>query len=169
MNRRFYLECLEAKKPEDTSPCDYDPKTFRVKRLSSGRKGAAVVEFAIVALLFLLLLAGIIEFGQAFRIQHTVSNASRRAVRACIVDGAIASDVIQDAKAQCTQTLTVNETAVTVEITVNGASPGDLTQAEAQDEIGVTVSIPFSEAGAGFFANMFSSAVISSTCTLEHE
>jgi len=135
----------------------------------SGRRGAAAVELAVVAPLFLLLLAGIIEFGQAFRIQHVISNASRRGARAGIVDGATSIRVIQNVKAQCTQTLGVNETDVTVVVAVDGDSSGNLSLAEEQDEVSVTVSIPFSKAGAGFFARMFSNSVLSSTCTLEHE
>lgn len=133
------------------------------------RRGAAAVEFAVVAPLFLLLLGGIIEFGQVFRIEHVLSNASRRGARAGIVDGATSTQVVQNVKTQCSQTLGVNEADVTVVVTVNENSSADLSQAEEQDEISVTVSIPFSKAGAGFFANMFSNSVLSSTCTLEHE
>jgi Flp pilus assembly protein TadG len=127
------------------------------------------VEFAVVAPLFLLLLAGIIEFGQAFRIEHAISNASRRGARAGIIDGVTSLEVAQNVKTQCTETLGVDEADVTVEVTVNADSSTDLSQAGGQDEISVTVSIPFSKAGAGFFANMFSTTVLSSTCILEHE
>ena len=135
----------------------------------SRRRGVAAVELAVVAPLFLLLLAGIIEFGQAFRIQHAVSNASRRGARAGIVDGATSDEVTQNVKAQCLRTLNVNEEDISVAVTVNGDPASDLSKAEKRDEIGVTVSIPFAKAGAGFFANTFSNSTISSTCTLEHE
>jgi Flp pilus assembly protein TadG len=128
-----------------------------------------VVEFAVVAPLFFLLLAGIVEFGQAFQIEHMLSNASRRGARAAIVDGATSSQVQQLVKTHCAQTLTVTEGDVTVEIAVNGSTGADLSQAEEGDEISVTVNISFSEAGVGFFANMFSESTLSSTCNLEHE
>ncbi len=133
------------------------------------RRGAAAVEFAVVAPLFLLLLGGIIEFGQAFRIEHAISNASRRGARAGIVDGATSIEIIQNVKAQCSQTLGVSEADVTVQVAVNGDSAADLSQAEEHDEISVTVSIPFSEAGVGFFAKTFSNSVLAATCTFEHE
>ncbi len=133
------------------------------------RRGVAAVEFAIVAPLFLLLLAGIIEFGQAFRIEHAISNASRRGARAGIVDGTTSLEVIQNVKTQCAQTLGASEADVAVQVAVNGDSAADLGQAEEHDEIAVTVSIPFSKAGAGFFAKTFSSSVLSATCTFEHE
>ena len=122
-----------------------------------------------MAPLFLLLLGGIVEFGQAYRIEHALSNASRRGARAAVVDGADSDQVMQNVKTQCSKTRGVNEDDVTAEIAVNGDSPGDLSLAEGHDEISVTVSIPYSQAGAGFFANMFSDSVLSSTCTLEHE
>jgi hypothetical protein len=122
-----------------------------------------------VAPLFLLLLAGIIEFGQAFRIEHALSNASRRGVRASIVDGATSIAIVQNVKAQCSQTLGVNEDDVTVVLAINGDPSAVLSQAEQHDEIGVTVSIPFSKAGAGFFAKTFSNTVLSATCIFEHE
>ena len=133
------------------------------------RRGAAAVEFAVVAPLFFLLLGGIIEFGQAFRIEHMLSNATRRATRAAIVDGAITSQLKQNAKTQCAQTLGVNESDVTVVLAINGNTSGDLSQADEGDEISLTVSIPYSKAGVGFYANTFSTSTLSATCTLEHE
>lgn len=135
----------------------------------AARRGAAAVEFAVVAPLFFLLLGGIIEFGQAFRIEHMLSSATRRAARAAIVDGATTSQVQQKAKTQCAQTLGVNEADITVALTINGNTGVNLSQAEEGDEIGLTVSIPYSKAGAGFYANTFSNSILSSTCALEHE
>jgi Flp pilus assembly protein TadG len=133
------------------------------------RRGAAAVEFAIVAPLFFLLLAGIIEFGQAFRIEHALSNASRRGVRAAAVEDSTNSQVEQLVRAHVANTLGVSESDVTVNIAVNGAANGNLAAAVQGDEVSVTVSVPFSEAGVGFFAYMFSSSNLSSTSILEHE
>ena len=143
-------------------------KNHRSNR-KNGRRGAAVVELAVVAPLFLLLLAGIIEFGQAFRIQHTLSNASRRGARAGIVDGVTTEQITDRVKNQCQTALGVSPEDITVDILVNGESQTDLSEAETQDEISVSVSIPFAKAGSGFFANMFSQSVLGSTCTMEHE
>lgn len=127
------------------------------------------MEFAVVAPLFFLLLAGIIEFGQAFRIQHMLSNACRRGCRVAVVEGAKSSQVRQKVKAHCAETLGVSEGDVTVHVAVNGNAGADLSQAEEGTELSVTVSVPYSKAGVGFFANMFSNVTLSSTCTLEHE
>jgi Flp pilus assembly protein TadG len=141
----------------------------RVPTRKHDRRGAAAVEFAIVAPLFFLLLAGIIEFGQAFRIQHSLSNASRRGARAAAVEDSTNSQVELLVRAHVANTLGVSETDVTVNITVNGLANGNLAAAEQGDEVSVTVSVPFSEAGVGFFAYMFSSSDLSSTSVLEHE
>ena len=141
----------------------------RRSRAKGFRRGVAVVEFAVIAPLFFLLLAGIIEFGQAFRIEHMLSNASRRGARAAIVDGATTSQVRQKVKTHCARTLGVNEADVTIEIAVEGNATAKLSQAEEGNEISVTVSVPYSKAGVGFYANMFSNSIFSATCTLEHE
>ena len=142
----------------------------KLRRLpESARHGAAAVEFALIAPLFLLLLAGIIEFGQAFRIEHALSNASRRGARAAAMETATNTQVEQNVKTLCAQALGVNKADVTVVTAVNGSSGAALSSAQAGDEVSVTVSLPYSKAGVGFYANMFSNSVLSSTCTLEHE
>ncbi|OAH63542.1 pilus assembly protein TadE [Dietzia cinnamea] len=44
-------------------------------------RGAAAVEFALVLPILLLLVLGIIEFGRAYHVQTTLSNAARDGVR----------------------------------------------------------------------------------------
>ena len=133
------------------------------------RRGVAAVEFAVIAPLFLLLLGGIVEFGQAFRIQHMLSTAARRGARSSIVEGATNSQVQEKVIADCVRTLGVSDADVTVTSMINGSTDGDLSQAREGNEISITVNIPFSKAGVGFFAQMFSNSTLSSTCTLEHE
>ena len=132
------------------------------------RRGAVVVEFAVVAPLFFLLLAGIIEFGQAFRIEHMLSNAARRGARSAIVNGATSSEVEQKVKSQCVQTIGVGEEEITVEITVNGFE-SEIELAERGDEISVSVTVAYADAGLGFFGSFLSSAMLNATCTMEHE
>ncbi len=63
------------------------------------RLGAAVVEFAIVAPLFFLLLLGIIEFGRMVMVQQVLTNASREGARVAVVDGSTAQEVMERARA----------------------------------------------------------------------
>ena len=54
---------------------------YLFKRGHSDDRGAAMVEFALVAMLLLTLVFGIVEFGLAFRNRLTISNATQSAAR----------------------------------------------------------------------------------------
>lgn len=133
------------------------------------RRGAAAVEFALVAPFLLLLLAGIIEFGQSFFIQHSLSTAARHGARAAIIDGSTSSNVTQKVQEHCVRSLGVKPGDVNVNIAVDGVANGSLSNAQAESEVTVTVSVLYAKAGVGFFANTFANSSIRSTCTLQHE
>lgn len=61
--------------------------TFRPKTLTGKprQKGAALVEFAFVAILFFTLLLGIFEFGRLFFTWNSAVEATRRAARLAVV------------------------------------------------------------------------------------
>jgi Flp pilus assembly protein TadG len=61
--------------------------------------GAALVEFAIVLSLLVLILFGIIEFGRAYNAQVTLTHASREGVRVLAItgDSEAAADATRDA------------------------------------------------------------------------
>ena len=50
-----------------------------------GRRGATLIEFAIVLLLLLLLIFAIVEFGRYFFVQHTLQFATREGARVGLV------------------------------------------------------------------------------------
>lgn len=50
-------------------------------RLSARTEGAATVEFAIIISVFLLIVAGIMDFGHAWYMQQVITNASREGAR----------------------------------------------------------------------------------------
>lgn len=141
----------------------------RNDRRRADRRGAAAVEFAVVAPLFFLLLAGIIEFGQAFHIEHALSSAARRGARSAILEGATNGAIESKIRTDCVEALGVVDADVTVAIKVNGGTGVTLGQTIQGDEISVAVSIPFSKAGVGFYANTFGNSVLSSTCIMESE
>jgi len=138
-------------------------------KLHKKRRGAAAVEFAVVAPLFLLLLAGIIEFGQVFRIEHHLSTASRRAARTAMFNGAETTAVAAMVEERVEDMTGIDPSQITVEIAVNGDPEINLNQAQTGDEISVTVSVPYAEAGLGFFATFFSNATLSANCFFERE
>jgi hypothetical protein len=59
------------------------------------RRGAAAVEFAVVAPVFFLLVFGMIEFGRMVMVQQVITNASREGARVGVLDGSTESEVRQ--------------------------------------------------------------------------
>jgi Flp pilus assembly protein TadG len=110
------------------------------KVLRSGRKkrrGAAVVEFAIVAPLFFLLVFGMIEYGRMVMVQQIITSASREGARQAVLDGSTATEV---------------ETSVDTflnNVSVDGAivtiTPDPLSNANFGDPVTVRVSVGFAQ------------------------
>ena len=110
-------------------------KLFRLYRKQ--RRAAAVVEFAIVAPLFFLLVFGMIEYGRMVMVQQIITNASREGARRAVLDGATATEVqneVDDFLAQSS----ISGADVTV-------IPADPATAAFGEPITVTVSIDFVE------------------------
>ncbi|OAI55040.1 hypothetical protein AYO47_02645 [Planctomyces sp. SCGC AG-212-M04] len=137
--------------------------------VESPRRGAAVVEFAVISPLFLLLLAGVVEFGQTFRVQHSLSAAARRGCRAASMSGSTNAQVNSLVRSLCAKTIGTSDSNIVVTISVNGSTSADLSSANASDEIQVAVSIPYSKAAVGFFSSTFSDSSLTAACAFEHE
>ena len=72
-----------------------------------------MLEAAIVMPFFLLMLVGILEFGRAVMVLHSLEEAARVGARAAIVEGATASDVTQAVSATMA-TCGINDYELTV-------------------------------------------------------
>jgi Flp pilus assembly protein TadG len=57
------------------------------------RRGAAAVEFAVVAPVFILLVLGMLEYGRMIMVQQVITNASREGARRAVLDGATVESV----------------------------------------------------------------------------
>jgi len=55
------------------------------RKLCKGRAGQAMVEFALVVPIFMLLVIGVIEFGRAWNLQQTITDAAREGARRAVV------------------------------------------------------------------------------------
>lgn len=91
--------------------------------------GAALVEFAIVLSLLMLILFGIIEFGRAYNAQVTLTHASREGVRVLAITGDA------DAAATATRGAAASLDPGLLSISTDVCSPGYPTE--------LTVSYPF--------------------------
>lgn len=59
------------------------------------RRGAAAIEFALVAPLFVLMIFGMIEFGRMAMVQQVLTNASREGARTAVIEGATVAKVTE--------------------------------------------------------------------------
>jgi Flp pilus assembly protein TadG len=68
---------------ENRGDCDFDPRSRcrSGREKSRWRRGAAAVEFALVAPVFLLLVFGLIELGRMVMVQQALTNAAREGCR----------------------------------------------------------------------------------------
>lgn len=101
------------------------------------RRGAAAVEFAVVAPLFFALIFGIVEFGRLLMVQQILTNASREGARRAIVEGATASEVT-DLVDDYLENSSITGATITV-------SPTPLTSVGFGDPVTVSCSIPFDQ------------------------
>ena len=103
------------------------------------RRGAAAVEFALVAPLFFAMIFGIVEAGRMLHVQQIMTNATREGARRAMLSGATNGHVKQIVR----ETLANSGISVTEEkVKVN---PPDLTVTTNGTPITVSVEIPFSQ------------------------
>jgi Flp pilus assembly protein TadG len=109
------------------------------RRVRSRRRGAAAVEFAVVAPVFLLLVFGIVEFGRMLMVHQVLTNAAREGARRAVLRGTTSADVVNTVRNYLAGT-SINAQAATVAL-----SPESPSSSSAGDPMTVAVSIPFAE------------------------
>jgi Flp pilus assembly protein TadG len=62
------------------------PHAPLLRRLRREERGQALVEFALILPILLIMVLGIIDFGRAWNLQQTITQAAREAARAAAVD-----------------------------------------------------------------------------------
>lgn len=104
------------------------------------RRGTAVVEFALILPVFLLLIFGMIEFGRAVMVQHILVNASREGARQAVIDGSTVAEVANRIDAYLKASAI---TGATTEYAVNGTAVSDPSVAEFGEAVTVRISVPY--------------------------
>ena len=107
------------------------------RRRRQNRRGATIVEFAIVAPVFFLLLLGSFEFSRLNVIRHTADNAAYEAARIAMVPGATAAEAVAEAH-RIMNIVRARGTTVTV-------NPATLSL--TTNQITVTVDVPMGQNG----------------------
>ncbi|TWU67350.1 MULTISPECIES: TadE/TadG family type IV pilus assembly protein [Crateriforma] len=131
------------------------PRRIRTRR-PADRRGAAMVEFAVVANVLFLVIFTCCEFARMNMVRNLTQDAAYFAARQAIVPGATAADA--EVEAERLMSSMVGEG-----YTVNVAELG-----ENSEEVSVTVSVDLDEVA--FFTSMFMpSATIESTARMRTE
>ena len=112
-------------------------------RVKAPRRGAAVVELAIVVPFLVVLLLGICELGQALRVEAILTRASRNGCASGSRPGGGNNDVLYEVRSALSAA-GLPGTAATITILVND-QPGNVALARHNDKITVSVSIRTSQ------------------------
>ena len=107
-------------------------------KTESRRRGAAMVEFALVAPVFLILITGIIELGRAVVVQQLLTNASREGARIGGYNSTTSTSTVTTAVNSYLTNVGISGAATTV-------SPNPPSLASGGQSVTVTVSIPFTK------------------------
>jgi Flp pilus assembly protein TadG len=136
--------------------------SVRMRRKRSQRRGAAMVEFALISPVLLLFLVGMIEFGRAIVVQQLITNASREGARVAGYDTTSQTSTVTSAvNAYLTN---VNISGATTTVTPNppsGASDGQ--------QVSVAVSIPYSKVSWVPSPFFLGGQTLSATCVMRRE
>jgi Flp pilus assembly protein TadG len=99
------------------------------------RKGATLVEFAIVVPIYLLLVFGIIEYGRMIMVQQVITNAAREGARVGVLDNSTSADVTTAANRFLSP---AGISSATI-----SATPSPPSSAAYASLVTVTVSVPY--------------------------
>lgn len=130
------------------SPKTFPARQFSLHKISRSyrkQRGAAAVEFAIVAPVFLLLVFGMIEYGRMVMVQQMLTNASREGARRAVLDGSTEADVRDVVKDYLTPAnIPVADSDITILIG-DPAAAGSLSNAAFGEPIHIKVGINFGQ------------------------
>jgi len=133
----------------------------RRRRLRGERRGAATVEFAVVAPLFFLLVTAVIEFGRVFMVVGLLTYAAQQGART----GALDNSTTDSATAAVTNYLSsggISGATVTV-------SPDPPSSAASGQNVTVTASIPFTRVSWLPSPWFLRNTILSATATVRRE
>ena len=137
------------------------------------RRGAVIVEMALVLPIFLALVLGIIEFGRGLMVGQLVTNAAREGARKAILDGSTNSDITATIQSYLATSANVSTSDITVTITVTPAqgnpNPGNsIAACKSKDLITITAQIPFNKV-ALVAGKYLKGKMLTGTAAMRHE
>ena len=138
-----------------------NPRPSRLRRLATARRrrGAAVVEFALVAPLFFTLVFGTVEYGRYVMVQQMLVNASREGARVRVLTASTDADA----------TTAVSNYLSGAGVSGQTTTVTKLTSASTDVPYQVTVSIPFTSVSWTPAPWFLGSLTLTSSTVMRHE
>src|SRR5262249_3544029 len=119
------------------------PALRRLPSTPEARRGAAVVEFALIAPVIVFLIIGMFEMSRGIQVKQALSDAARRACRKAITPGVSTATAKSDAT-DVVKDIGFTPSNVNVEVLVNGGTT-DASGAARGDKVSVRVWVPVSK------------------------
>jgi Flp pilus assembly protein TadG len=125
------------------------------------RRGAATVEFAVVAPVFLLFVVGIVEFGRALMVQQLLTNAAREGARVGVLDNSQTGDV--------TSAVSNYLAGGGVSGATTTVTPSPPSSAAYGSPVTVTITVPYSSVSWVPSPWFLQNTTLGSTCVMRRE
>ena len=137
---------------------------------AGGRSGQAVVEFALVLPVFVLLVFGAIEFGRAYYDLHLLTNAAREGARRGSLPNQLEADV-QDVVQDFLESVGLSGGwSTTIAVTDAGGTPrSGLSEAQEGDHVSVTVNYSFQVLTGSLLPGFTGTVQLRGRCVFRHE
>lgn len=149
-----------------------DSKMTRRRHIIGARRGQAVVEFALVLPIFMLMLMAAVEFGRAYFCIHLMTNAARTGSRAGALAGSAVEDVTDAVDIFLEEAgMAADSWTTTVRVTDSEGEEraGGLADAQQGDRVAVTVSHDFEVLSGSMIPGWGGTVELSSNCVFRHE
>ena len=146
-------------------------KNWFKRQPSDGRKGQAVVEFALILPVFVLLVFGAIELGRAYYVKHLLTNAAREGARVGSLPNQLEADV-HDRIQEFLTGVGLGGTwgySVVVKNPAGVLRTGGLVNAIAGDRVTVTITYTFQVLVGTVIPGFTGNVPLNNSCTFRHE
>ncbi len=138
-----------------------DTKRLRLNRLSDRRNGAAVVEFAVVLPVIVLLLMGSMEVGRAVMVKHVLEETARAGCRVAAFGSSTKQDVLNIVETAMSAAKIDNYT-----VTIDPDPPDNL---GAFEPVTVSVAVPYADVSWGMASRFMAGKTLTGRCVMPAE